>query len=49
VTQTFLDQPIVQSVPTSLDGRFVTLTIKGVTPHGGRDFTAISEIQIYGG
>jgi hypothetical protein len=46
--QEFTDSPTMQTVPMFSATRYLRLTIGGVTPDGGRDFTAISEIELVG-
>jgi len=51
-TQVLADSPTMQTVSTasslSVATRYLRLTIGGVTADGGRDYTAISEIEVTG-
>ena len=46
--QSFDEQPVVQSVPVAARSRTIVIEILETTPSGGRDFTAVSEIEIAG-
>jgi len=48
VRQEFLDQPTLQSVPVDATSNWVRVRIISTTEHGGRDFTAISDVEILG-
>lgn len=48
VTQTFTDTGNMQQLPVDFSTAGLTVTIASVTADGGRDYTAISEIEIIG-
>jgi hypothetical protein len=48
VRQTFADQPLLQTRTVDVTTGSVTIVIVKTTGHGGRDYTAISEIRAFG-
>lgn len=48
VRATLDNEPTLQFTDVDVTTRTVTVEIASTTPHGGRDFTPISEIEIYG-
>lgn len=48
VTQEFADEPTMQMVPVDTTTHWVRLRITETSEHGGRDYTAISELEIVG-
>jgi len=47
-TQTFEPLPVPQFVPLRATTSQITVKILATTPAGGLDYTAISEIYVYG-
>lgn len=48
VDQTFADTPTTQTVPVSATTSAIVIEILSTTGDGGRDFTAISEVEVIG-
>ena len=48
VVHDLLDEPRPQLIDTAVSTRSVSVEVLATTEHGGRDFTAISELYVYG-